>query len=408
MNSFNLTDKNTFLAKVLSYFCIFDLLLLPYFQLIIIPYSLPFVICGTFYFNIKIKKDTYFNLFYLILFSVIISLIISFFLPGRSVWVNDNIKRAIQLLSTFFYFFYFYYISKYINLKIGFLLFSFLIWYTVLAILFFIDPLSTIEFINLIYGRLVVDSSIIIQSFRFPYIFNDPNTGIYFFLIPVGYIFYKFNLLKWTIKTFFVFIILVFLSLFNTLTSQSIGGLISISLMIFFTLIPFKNLINNIIKVKTYIITIIIIPIILSLYQYFEYLAKQNIVFAFAFNKIFNSENSDSQQYISEGGGRFEIWTETFSNFFPYPFGRGAVLLIDGQLWGPHSDLFHYLFSYGFIGAISVFLFFFNRLFKYTPFIIPALISFLINSLVGDQKVLALYLCLLGILLGSEKSRVVK
>jgi hypothetical protein len=49
--------------------------------------------------------------------------------------------------------------------------------------------------------------------------------------------------------------------------------------------------------------------------------------------------------------------------------------------------------------------FFFRRLLSFPALVIPALTAFLINTLADEQKLLGLYLALLGIAIGSGERR---
>ena len=77
-------------------------------------------------------------------------------------------------------------------------------------------------------------------------------------------------------------------------------------------------------------------------------------------------------------------------------------MLIDGVVDRPHSDFIRFLFSYGVVALIPASMYFFSRLLTWPALVMPALMAFLINSLIDEQKLLSLFLCLLAVSVGSR------
>jgi len=100
-----------------------------------------------------------------------------------------------------------------------------------------------------------------------------------------------------------------------------------------------------------------------------------------------------------KAGGRFRIWSELF-HLFPLPIGKGYNIYIPelSKIRSPHSDLFGMIYRYGFLSLIPLIYFFYKK-FKSSYYImIPALITFLINSLFDSQKLLILFFILTTVL----------
>ena len=401
----NLLAKKFDIKYIFSYLIIIDLLFLPYFQGIIIPYSLPAILFCLVYFNISINKDLNYLLLSIIALSVLISLIISFILPDRDSWHFENIKRAIQLLSSFSYFFYFKWISEREKINIYLISLIFILWFNFLGILFFLDPVFSKELIRTFYGRLVDPEGTIHLSLRFSYIFTDPNTAAYFYLIALAPLFIRYQYSNKNLYETLIFFLFSLMASFGLVITQSLGGIISFILMILFAILPTSNFIRSIFSIKFLVILFIFFSFIILVLITLINFASDSEIFMRLLTKMLDENNDHYVEYRQSGGNRFIIWRMTLDYFgIPFPFGRGAVLLMDGDLWGPHSDLIHYLYSYGLIGVICVSIFLFRHFPKYLVLCIPAFIAYMINSLVGDQKVLALYLSLLGLYVGSSSS----
>src|SRR5215470_2942289 len=103
-------------AKWAGYLALVDLLFLPYFQGIIIPYGLPMLLLVGALVGLKIEQDRYFFAFLLVSVAAISSFLVSMVLSEA--WMVENLKRVIQLLSSFVYFFYFRWIARKVKLDI--------------------------------------------------------------------------------------------------------------------------------------------------------------------------------------------------------------------------------------------------------------------------------------------------
>lgn len=399
------TSRRLTSGKLIGYFALLDLLVLPYFQWIIVPYSLPLILVGCFVLRIRSNEASrYFAVFSVIAFGVIASAIISLFLQDNPEYQAENIKRAIQFTSSFCYFFYFYFLASQLDFDIRPIVLPFVLWYSALSLLFMINPSNAISLIHELYGRLVTAEDVIFSNLRFSYLFNDPNTGIYFFLVAISpfLLSMKPQDRKWWPTISRLVLVAAF---FNMITAQSLGAIVALALMVVSaTILPHAAGTERR-SAKTYIVALVSGVCLVFASVYFVSQFRDNDVFEAFYTKLAGDSDYDSREYMESGGKRFEKWSDTVEGFAPYPLGRGWVLELSNEYWGAHSDLLQILYSYGFVTLIPVLWFFFSRIFYLTPLLIAALVPFLVNSLVAEQKLLALFLSLLGISIAGYNRR---
>jgi hypothetical protein len=173
--------------------------------------------------------------------------------------------------------------------------------------------------------------------------------------------------------------------------TQSTGGLFS---FIFIILIYFYNLIVRVNLKKRVLIISTLILIASAVFSILYYFNDKNVFIKYFLDRIFNTD-----ERIDSGGGRFAIWLELFY-LFPYPIGIGYNLFIPelSKVRSPHSDFFGMLFRYGPFSLIPI-IFYFIKIFKSSYYIIiPSLVTFFINSLFDDQKLILLFFLLTFIL----------
>jgi hypothetical protein len=381
------------LAKWLGYFMLVDLLFLPYFQLLIMPFSLPIVFGWLVFGGVKLRSNKYLALLFFLSLGVAVSLGISIFDARLAEYQMENLKRAVQLLSTFAYFFFFLWLAREVDLRIQGIAAMFLVWFALLATAFYLDPTGASETIRLFYGRLVTSEETLSLHLRFPYQFTDPNTAAYFFLIAVAP-------LMTSRRSGLAFAILTAVVVSLLFLTQSKGALMALALMVLLTLYPPDQFMKAIFSVRRTLVLLLLVLIAYFAFVWLTDIFDSNTLLKRAYERIF-----ESQDQIASGGSRFGIWAYFAENFTPLPFGRGFILLIGGISERPHSDFVRMTFSYGVIALVAIVVFLFGRLRSFPAVIIPGLMAFLINSLIDEQKLFALYLSLLAIQLGSEERK---
>jgi hypothetical protein len=373
------------LAGIIGYVALIDLLFLPYFQRIILPFSLPLILLTPILVGTTIKRDRYFYLFAALALFVLVGAAVSAALPEHTIYATENVKRALQLLSAFAYYFYFRWLGERTELKVTPIIVVFIAWFAGLGVAFFIAPTETHELIRAFYGRLVTSEQDVAFHLRFGYLFTDPNSAGYFFLIASAML-----LLKQRSAVFLVAFIAVALGC--VFLTQSSGALIAFSLMIGATLYPPKVFLRSLLSVRKWLIGVVVCVAVFGFFYYISDAATSNTIAKIAFDRVFGS----SERYLS-GSGRFDMWSRFVTNLVPLPIGRGYVLQIDGVVQGTHSDLLRLTYSYGVFAVVPAVCFFFGRFISLTPLILPALMAFLVNSLLDEQKLLALFLSLLAL-----------
>jgi hypothetical protein len=386
-------DRHLVLARWLGYFMLVDLMFLPYFQALIMPFSLPLVVASLFVMGVKMRRDQYLLMFYFVAIGAFVSLGISMFDARVADYQMENIKRALQFTSTFAYFFYFRWLAERVPLRVGTISACFLVWFGLLAVAFYLDPSGTGEHIRAFYGKLVTAEETLAEHLRFSYQFTDPNTAAYFLLIAVA----PLLLVK---RSAFSFVLLTGVLLVLTFITQSKGALGAFALIVFTILFPPGRFVETALSLKR---IVVLVGLVVAGYLAFVWISdifESNKLLRLAYNRIFESPDQ-----LSSGGGRFEWWTRYLRNFTPLPFGHGFILLMNGEYVRPHSDLIRIMFSYGLIALVPSLIWFFGRIISWAPLILPALTAFLINSLIDEQKMFALFLSLLAIQLGNEERK---
>lgn len=377
--------KSLCIARWIAYFALLDLLILPYFQKIIMPYSLPVIVIAFFFLRIKLKFDRYLKIFLILCLIGIASVMFSLVLPGDYPnYFVDNLKRLIQLLTSFLYFFYFKWVVERTYVNVIPILFLFICWFFSFAIFFYLDPLGFGEIIRNIYGKGVISESDIEVHLRYSYIFSDPNTAAYFFLIATSPLLIRKMKLKWRSLILTLLIIILFIA-------QSRGAILSLLLVVLYMFFKPSTFISNIMNLKKIFLILIIVLAISVVITYIQLLSKENLIINYAIERIFESED------VSTGGNRIYIWGTIITNFYPLPFGHGYNLLVKNVIYGPHSDVLRLVYSYGFVSFVLVFYFLFSKVKNIIPLIIPALTTFMINSLFDEEKVFGIFLIYLAI-----------
>lgn len=384
------------LLYLIATFSYIDLLFLPYFQLIIVPFSLPLICLGVGLLDQALFPPKTKRLFFAIVLLMCTSVMIGFLLPSSAPYALENTKRIVQFLTSFLYLIFFFSVSLYMTIENTLKNISvyFVIYFLFLNVQFIFDPALINSIMTSIYGRLVTSEDIVMEHFRFSYMFSDPNTAGYFVLIAV---------MPWLFfyRKFFVKLILFTICLIITMFVQSRGALVGAILAFIFSSIPRRWLvlrfrpsdISNF--AKGFVFAVIIGAIGVSL-----------IISQFGELEIFESgleRVSEAESYRS-GGSRFEIWTIYLSNLIPLPLGRGYQFDVSfgyGQFY-PHSDILRFLFSYGIIATILFLILFFRTSWKFPLLLMPALVALAINSLIDEQKMFALFLATLGVLIGIQ------
>jgi hypothetical protein len=382
---------NMAVAKLVGYLVLIDLLFLPYLQLVIIPFSLPLICLAIFVLGTRINTDNYVALFGLLAVSAVVSVAVSFTLPGSGDNLAENFKRLIQLLSSFVYFFYFRWLASRVPLKLSRISAAFIAWFAILAAAFLLRPEATGEFLRTVYGKLVTSEETLAEHLRFAYLFTDPNSAAYFLLMAaVPLLLTRRSLLSLGFTAAIVGAV--------TFVTQSRGALLVLVFMILVIIYPPPKLLQTMLSARRATAVAMTVLLVAGVIIYLRITAEATTdIIKMAYERIFETDD------VASGGSRFEIWQRLLGYYYPMPVGRGFVLEIGGIPQRPHSDLLRFMYSYGLLATIPALWFLFSRIGTFTPLVLPALAAFMINTLIDEQKLLALFLSLLAIYIGSEE-----
>jgi O-antigen ligase len=244
-----------------------------------------------------------------------------------------------------------------------------------------------------VYGRLVTAEDTLAEHLRFAYLFTDPNTAGYFLLVAAAGLLMTARTLRSQLTTLAILAPLVFIT-------QSRGALFIYALVAIATIYPPRRLARTLLSVRRAGIVLFVVVGLVCLLIYLKQSGNEQFEVArMAYERLFEAS---SEQYAT-GGARLYVWERFFTSHLPLPLGRGYVLDVAGVVQGTHTDVLRITYSYGLIALVAIMMFFFRRLMSFPVLILPALMAFLINSLIDEQKLMALFLALLGICIGSEE-----
>lgn len=376
--------------KTLLLLSLIDLLFFPYFQFVIFPFMLPFVVILCLYNYKKTLIPKFFATPFLLLISFMSLSVIngSFFSFSENLRL-ENIKRVIQFASSFAYFAMFYKFGQddvFIK-KLKIICNIFLIYILILTICFALNMDATNSIMLKIYGRLVQSNEITEYNKRFTYLFSDPNTCAYFLLIAI------FPWMNKSKKYIYNFISL-FLSLIAVICMQSRGAILAIIISLFVILrqITPKYLYNISIKNVAYL-SLFFALIAVLWFNHNNMIAERL--------HLLTSRLHESN--LETGGSRIEIWNSYFDRLNVNFIGFGFNRIIDDSFFYPHSDIVRITFSYGLISLLFfVYIFWFiakNNLLLF----VTALFPLLINTLIDEQKLFCLFLVMAGIFCAQQK-----
>lgn len=384
------------LITVIPYIVIIDLLFIPYFPMLVMPYSLPLVLFSLLLLIDKVEKDLSVKIFLFIFITVLLSTLLSVFINTPPQYIVDNVKRALQFLTTFAYFYYFKVVFKNTKLNFRLVFFIFSLYILFLLLLFVYDPITYVNFKNFIYPLTSKDMGDFLFYLRFDYMFSDPNTAGYFITLALFFALVK---LKYNLIQKIIIIIVIILT---TISVKSVGVSIGVLIfIIFYVFLIAKNIVNKA-NIRKFLLSGVLLLTIIFLLISFN-IEKEEITLAYQ-GYLERMELAESNT-----DSRWQIYSNVINKFYPSILGKGYTLLDEGRFIKPHNDHLRIIYSYGVITYILVLLLFFKKMFsRDITIIIPAFIAFSINSLIDEQKLLALFLIILSYIYFEQKTELNK
>lgn len=384
-----ITFRKYSIGSTFFYFVLIDLLFFPYFKFILIPISLPvlfiyFLLNG---FSVALNLQMKFWLLFLVL--VLLSVLHGLFYDYLHVFFFDNLKYFFAFVSVILYYAYFYSRSRVYHLSVVLgILKLYLVFLSFIGFFLLVKPMEVLALISLIYGETASYADSFLDDLRFRFFFQDPNTYAYFLLLIFGFLLYY---LQSTLEWIFYSLLIVF----NLILTQSSGALVAFSVVM---LLVFVDRLYRLSVVQRFIIVSVFLFLIITVFTSVYYFKDENVFINYFYERTFNSSDR-----ASTGGGRFAIWSE-LSYLVPGPIGIGYNLFIQdlAKVRSPHSDFFGFVFRYGIFSVIPFFYYVYNNFRLNYYILIPALMTFFINSLFDDFKLILMFFLLMSIHRDSE------
>ena len=392
-------NKESSFDKIVFYICIIDCLFLPYIWFVSIPYSMPLLM---FWFIRKLKISsnefqykTEYKLFVVLFILMTLSTILSFILAPQ--YAYKNIVFLILYTAMFLYYFMFlYYVDKY-EFKIKNFVILFIIFVVILAIIFNYDKAfyhNVSLFWNLRSGISINDTLYEdYVGYRYTFIWMDANN--------IGYMMNAIVLYLWCNEktSFFIKIFSLFSLLFVLVSCMSNGGFLSFGIgFSVYAIVKIFDFLKGRHNKKYKITPVNLILFLITLFALYKIIPQIP-------NYLASGVAMESFERISSNSGdsRFIIWQTVIQsvNFLEFiVIGKGGVTLVDGLKFAPHNGHFYWILGYGFI-AYFIFMYLVFRKRKVTSiikyiWIIPILIGFTVNVLLGEIKMMSIIMLLIA------------
>lgn len=368
--------------KFIFWFCIVDIMFLPYAWFLTFSWSLPITILWLL-FSFKFdKRNTDHLAFFLLVITMVISTVIgNIFFPSFS---QNNIIHLIKFIQSFTYFLIFKtYLNKYhCNLK-PFLI-SMAIFIISMAVLF-VMSVETYQSIRLFWNQRGIESIMLRpggDGNRYGFIWMDVNNvsfvigSLVFFLLTVE-----------KVSAITKFIIVGGMSVVVTLSMSRAGTygiLLTAGAYLLLALLT-KRFPKLRVSKKTFLL--------LSLFA-FVILVLITGVDNFINIDTFRLSIGRFQEETLLDNSRIDIFIEMIgeANFFYYiATGFGGEAIVGDRSVAPHNGHLYWILSYGFISYLS-FLYLVFRKRKVTPlkqylWILPLFVGFTANIMIGEVKI---------------------
>ena len=365
--------------KLLFWLVVIDILFLPYFRLVVIPYSYFIILYWVIKNYNRIVKCKETKAIFICMLLMLMSTLYGNIVNSEYGVMSDNLKRLIQYYFVFGYYYFFkIFFEKYqVNLKRILILFV-----LVFAIIFnsntsLFGQITQIWNSGNSYNEAMIIDSEYSGVFRYNFIWTDPNniayaiTGIIIFL-------FMFTSLGLGEK-----ICLIIINIYILISCMSSGGWINFAISYFAYLLytfSIKNHLRKNVSFKNILIFVIVISMIIIFSNNIADFLQSDLV-SNASDRFGNNENT-----------RSEIWLRILNgeNIFKRIFlGKGSEIYINGISRATHSGHLYWIYGYGFISYCILMKNFFyinkKELYLYIP-LISFFLCFTMNTMIGEQK----------------------
>ena len=287
----------------------------------------------------------------------------------------DSLKRALQLASILFYALYRVDLAA-IRLRLVKVLRAFYIYVSCAALLFLIGPEIYESLLTRIYPEAIGALPDNLQFFRFPYIFEDPNSAAYLIAMTlVAYLSLESDM-RWVVVG-------VTLASAAILATQSRGAYIALLLIFGHRMwVSYRPR-----RTKLAMLVILALTAAALTALFVEEISHAYVIFDSRF------EHEDDV-----GGGRAGKYAYFIQNINLLPFGTGYHLMRDGVEFRPHSDVIRLNLAYGVLALPMLLYFIVPRRKSQVLLFLVVLIPMLINTVIDDYRLLPVYLLLFSLL----------
>lgn len=371
-------------------FVLIDLFLLPYFNVIVIPFSYFAIIWWRLNHRHCVKSNREYGSIVICILLMIVSTCIGGVINSSYGVNGDNIKRLVQYILTFEYFFFFQTYLKNNRPKIKNILMIFVLLVVALAVIFQISPSMFVDITSVWNKGNAYNSNQLLESVEFGYtvrynfFWTDPNniayalTGIILFM------------LMYCETTLAERIVLLFANIFVLFSCMSSGGWISFAISWGIYLVYAVATGRLFDKRLTYRGLFGCLLVAFAIFLFVKSGALANFansdLVENALERLNNNENT-----------RTEIWKRIldgqniFTNLF---FGQGSTIYISGIQRATHSGHLYWIYAYGIVSYCIFMKEFFwlglSRISRYIP-VISFFLCFTMNTMIGEQKLFLIF-----------------
>lgn len=370
--------------RLFFWFCLVDMLFLPYFPLITVAYSMPVVYFWWMLRRKSVQKQAEYKLVMLAIVLILLTTIISYILYPAN--IKDNTVYLLEMSAVFLYYIMFkYYVDRY-NVDIEKWLFAFVLFVGMFAVLYNIDR-ALYQSVKFIWNSRMstVWSTTVFNGFRFGFIWMDEN-NIAYMINTIAFFLIVSKRLS-VLQKFIVFGI----NLLVVVSTMSSGGRISLILVwgaylvyVLTHIRVIRNPFKRYVRLSTLLSVLLVVVLIFVSLQY--------VIPRFSNSTIY----LESQERTSENSmdSRLQIWTSVAegAKWWQCVFwGSGGRTMVAGVPRAPHNGHFYWILSYGMIVYyIYIYIFFRKRKgvsYKNWVAILPFFLGFSINTMIGEPKV---------------------
>lgn len=386
------SDRNKTEDLFVFWFCLIDILFLPYFWVVSIAYSLPVVVIWTLRRLGHVKFSKEIDILVLSILCLLSTLFSGFTAPD---FFYTNCVYFIQYMQMFCYFFLFSFVIQKYNVHIEKPLILFVLFVFLFAVVF---NVSFERYISLRFfwnRRSFSQSYDIYSGYRFGFIWSDENNIAYALSAVYILLLGKENIsMIWKMVLFFALC-------FVLIGSASTGGILSFIIAIFLFLTTHhprkrKYTICHIVALTIFVVLFFILLLIFI---------NHGIINSLLNSDFFQNSTYRFSQKITPGNdSRVRIWMNFLENKPLYRyllFGTGACTTLNHVRASTHNGFLYLTYAYGGIFCIVFCKLFFIDVEKKSKisqriFLIPIILGFILNIMFEEIKLAGLFVLLLA------------